>query len=316
VGDVQADVSAVGSLLAEESVIIRPEIDGRVVGIHFVEGQRVAKGSKMVSLDPSEYQAQLAQADAQAKTESQRYERSQELLAQNFVSREAVDLAKNNLDRAEAQRREAQARLSKTVIQAPFSGIAGLRLVSPGAYLTKGTDIVRLDNTSSIKMDFRVPEIFAAQAKPGQAVSVRLDAFPDDVFTGRIYAVEPVVDEKTRTILMRARVPNSNLKLKPGMFVRVALTLDTRKNALLVPEPALWPQGQDNFVYRVVDGKALMTKVEIGQRKPGEVEIVNGLSPNDVVVTEGQMKLRDGAPVMAMPATPPQAAGTAAKQGG
>ena len=308
-GEVQADVNAVGSLLAEESVIIRPEIDGRVVDIHFAEGQQVAKGARLVTLDPSEYRAQLAQFEAQARTESQRYERAKELLAQKFISQEALDVAKNNVDRSEAQRREAEARLSKTVISAPFPGTVGLRLISPGAYVEKGTDIVRLENIASIKLDFRVPELYAAQVRAGQQVAVRLDSFPGEQFTGRIYAVEPVVDEKTRTVLLRARVPNQGLKLKPGMFVRVALTLETRKNAILVPEPAIWPQGQDSFVFRVEGGKAMLTKVEIGARRPGEVEIVGGLSPSDTVITEGQIKLRDGAPVMVLPSQPPPTAG-------
>jgi membrane fusion protein (multidrug efflux system) len=308
-GEVQADVYAVGSLLAEESVIIRPEIDGRVVDIHFAEGQHVAKGAKLVTLDPAEYRAQLAQAEAQERTDAQRYERAKELLAQKFISQEALDVARNNVDRSEALRREAEVRLSKTVITAPFPGTVGLRLISPGAYVEKGTDIVRLENIGSIKLDFRVPELYASQVRSGQQVAVRLDAFPGEQFTGRIYAVEPVVDEKTRTILLRARVPNQGLKLKPGMFVRVALTLETRKNAILVPEPAIWPQGQDSFVFRVEGGKAMLTKVEIGARRPGEVEIVAGLSPNDTVVTEGQMKLRDGAPVMVLPSQPPPTAG-------
>jgi membrane fusion protein (multidrug efflux system) len=308
-GDVQADVYAVGSLLAEESVLIRPEIDGRVVDIHFAEGQQVAKGAKLVTLDPAEYRAQLAQAEAQARTESQRYERAKELLAQRFISQEALDVARNNVDRSEALRREAEVRLSKTTISAPFPGTVGLRLISPGAYVEKGTDIVRLENIASIKLDFRVPELYSSQVRAGQQVSVRLDAFPGEQFTGRIYAVEPVVDEKTRTVLLRARVPNQGLKLKPGMFVRVALTLETRKNAILVPEPAIWPQGQDSFVFRVEGGKAMLTKVEIGARRPGEVEIVAGLSPSDTVVTEGQMKLRDGAPVMVLPSQPPPTAG-------
>jgi membrane fusion protein (multidrug efflux system) len=308
VGEVESDLSAVGTLLAEESVIIRPEIDGRVLEIHFAEGQRVAKGQKLVTLDPAEYRAQLAQAEAQLRTDMQRYERSQELLAQKFISQEALDVAKNNVDRADAQRREAEVWVSKTAISAPFAGTVGLRLISPGAYVTKGDDIVRLENIDSIKLDFRVPELYAAQVRPGQTVAVKLDSFPGEQFTGKIYAIEPAVDERTRTVLLRARVPNQGFKLKPGMFVRVGLTLETRKNAILVPEPAIWPQGQDSFVFRVQDGKAMLTKVELGTRRPGEVEVLSGLAPSDTVVTEGQIKLRDGAPVMVLPAQPPPTA--------
>ena len=151
--------------------------------------------------------------------------------------------------------------------------------MSPGAYLKKGDDVVRLDNIGSIKLDFRVPEAYISQVKVGQQVAIRLDAFPNETFSGRIYAMEPVVDERTRTVLLRARVTNQGFKLKPGMFVRVGLTLDTRQNAILVSEPAIWPQGQDSFVFRVVDGTAVLTKVKLGQRRPGEVEVLAGLEP-------------------------------------
>ena len=143
-----------------------------------------------------------------------------------------------------------------------------------------------------------------AKVHPNQEIALRLDAYPGEEFRGRVYAVEPVIDEKTRTILMRARIPNKSNKLKPGMFARVAVTLENRPNAILVPEQAIWPQGQDSYVFRVVDGKAALTKITIGNRQPGQVEIIHGLNPSDIVVTEGQMKLRDGAPVMVMSAPP------------
>jgi len=304
-GEILQEVTAVGSLIADESVMIRPEIDGRLVGIHFEEGQTIAKGAKLVTLDPAELQAQLAQAQAQARTELQRYERAKELLAQQFVSREAVDLAKNNLDRAEALRREAEARLSKTEIRAPFSGTVGLRSVSPGAYVKKGDDIARLENLGAIKVDFRVPEGYVSKLHAGQEIAVRLDAFPGEAFTGRIFAVEPVVDERTRTVVLRGRIRNDGMRLKPGMFVRVVLVTDKRQNAITVPEQAIWPIGQENFVYRVQDGKAIQTKIAITSRRPGSVEIGTGLSAGDIVVTEGQMKLKDGAPVMVLPSAPP-----------
>jgi membrane fusion protein, multidrug efflux system len=308
VGTVTNEVSAVGSLLAEESVIIRPEIDGRLLNLHFREGQAVPRGAKLVTLDASEVKAQLAAAEAQVRTDKQRLERTKELLDQKFISQDAYDVAKNNYERSIAVKEEIDARLSKTEIQAPFPGIVGLRLVSPGAYLKKGDDIVRLDNIGSIKLDFRVPEGYVSQVKVGQQVAIKLDAFPREIFTGRIYAMEPVVDERTRTVLLRARVNNTGFKLKPGMFVRVGLTLDTRENAILVSEPAIWPQGQDSFVFRVVDGSAVLTKVKLGQRRPGEVEVVAGLNPGDLVVTEGQIKIKDGAPVTVLPNAPPATA--------
>ena len=307
VARVSDDVSAVGSLLAEESVIIRPEIDGRIVGLHFQEGQAVAAGTRLVTLDPSEYEAQLAAQRADLKTEEQRLVRTKELHEQKFISKDALDVQVGNVARLKAHVQEAESRLAKTVIRAPFSGIVGLRLVSPGAYVKAGADIVRLENVSSIKVDFQIPETYLSKVRPNQEILVRVEAYPNEEFKGRVYAVEPVVDERTRTIAMRARIPNKGYKLKPGMFVRVAVTLATRADALIVPEQAIWPQGKDSYVYRVVDGKAALTKVEIGNRAPGSVEITKGLAANDVVVTDGQIKLKDGAPVSVIAAAAPAA---------
>ena len=311
VAEVQSDVSAVGTLIAADSVVIRPEIAGRVTGLHFQEGQLVAKGAKLVTLDPAEYRAQLAATSADARTETMRHERAKELLDKGFISKEAVDVAQGNMERALAKQQQDEVLLSKTTIVAPFSGIVGLRQISPGAYLRAGDDIVRLENVSAVKLDFRVPESYLSKLRPSQEVSIKTDAFPNETFKGRIFALEPGVDEKTRTILARALIPNPQNKLRAGMFARVNVLLETRPNSILVPEQAIWPQGRDAFVYRVVDGKALLTKIELGVRHPGEVEVVKGLSATDTVVTDGQMKLKDGAPVTVMPVAPPAPAAPA-----
>jgi membrane fusion protein, multidrug efflux system len=306
IGAVIDEVTAVGSLLADESVVIRPEIDGRIVGLHFQEGQAVAAGAKLVTIDSAEYEAQLAAVRADLNTERQRLQRAQELFDQKFTSKDALDVQQGNVARLQARLDEVQTRVAKTLIRAPFSGVLGLRQVSPGAYVKAGSDIVRLENLSSIKVDFKIPENYMAKVRPNQDIAIRLDAYPGEQFSGRVYATEPTVDEKTRTISMRARVTNTGLKLKPGMFVRVAVTLENRPNAILVPETAIWPQGKDSFVFKVVDGKAALTRIDIGVRRPGEVEVLTGLVAGDSVITEGQMKLRDGAPVtvMAAPALP------------
>ena len=302
VGKVSDEVTAVGSLLAEESVIIRPEMDGRVTGLHFQEGHAVTAGTRLVTIDNTEYEAQAAAVRADLKTEEQRLVRTKDLYQQNFISKDALDVQLGAVDRLKARLAEAESRTAKTVIRAPFSGTVGLRMISPGAYVKAGTDIVRLESIGTIKADFRIPELYMSKLGANQEIAIRLDAYPGEEFRGRIYAVEPVVDEQTRTILMRARIPNKGNKLKPGMFVRVAVTLANRPNAIIVPEQAIWPQGQDNFVFRIVDGKAVLTKIQIGNRQPGRVEIVQGLSATDTVVTEGQIKLRDGAPVVVMSA--------------
>jgi membrane fusion protein, multidrug efflux system len=304
IATMQSDVSAVGSLIAADSVVIRPEIAGRVIGLHFQEGQLIQKGAKLVTLDPSEYRAQLAGSSAEAKTETQRFERAKELLEKNFISKEALDVAKGNMDKALAKQQQDEVLLAKTTISAPFTGVLGLRQVSPGAYVKAGDDIVRLENLSFLKLDFRVPELYLSQVKTGQEVTIAVDAYPNESFRGKIYAFEPAVDEKTRTVVVRAQIPNPRQKLRPGMFARVNVLLETRPNSIVIPEQAIWPQGRDAFVYRVVDGKAVLTKIELGVRRPGEVEVLKGLSATDVVVTDGQMKLKDGQPVMVLP-TPP-----------
>ena len=319
VAKVDSEVTAVGTLIASEAVVLRPEIAGRIIELNFQEGQAVAKGAKLVTFDPSEYQAKLAGSVAESKTETQRYERAKEMLDQKFISQEALDVARGNMDRALARKRQDEVQLSKAVISAPFSGIVGLRLVSPGAYVKAGEDIARLENISSLKLDFRVPEVYLSKIRPKQDLTIRVDSYPADAFPGKIYALEPSVDEKTRTVVVRAQIPNQHAKLRPGMFARVNVLLETRSAAILVPEQAIWPQGHDAFVFKVADGKAMLTKVELGVRRPGEVEVVKGLTPTDMVVTDGQMKLKDGAPVMVLPPPPAPAAaanGAAPKPGG
>lgn len=310
-GTLRDEVNAVGTLLANESVMIRPEVDGRISEIHFTEGQSVAKGARLVSLDSSEIAAQLQAIEAELTLNRSRLRRAEDLKQKNFISAQALDEARENLNQSLARHAETKARLDKTLIRAPFEGVAGLRQVSPGAYVNKGQDIARLEGIGVLKADFRVPEVFMSKIRQGQEVAVSVDAYPGESFSGQIYAIEPAMDEQTRTVLLRAKVPNPGVRLKPGMFARVSLTLGVRQNALVIPEQALVPRGSDRFVFRVVDGKAVLTKVELGLRRPGVIEVVSGLSPGDVIVTEGQQRLREGAALNLMggpgDATPPLA---------
>jgi membrane fusion protein (multidrug efflux system) len=296
-GRLVEELSAVGTLLANESVMIRPERDGRIAAIHFNEGELVRKGAKLVSLDSSEIEAQLAAVEAELSLNRSRLRRAEELHAKNFISAQALDEARENLNQSLARQAEIRSRLDKMVITAPFEGVAGLRQVSPGAYVRAGQDIARLEGIGILKLDFRVPEVFLGRLKRGQEVQVRVDAFPGEVFRGEIYAIEPAVDEQTRTVLLRARVPNPGTRLKPGMFARVSLVLGVRENTLLIPEQAVVPRGRDNFVFRIVDGKAVLTRIELGLRRTGDVEVTAGLSKGDTIVIDGQLRLQDGAPV-------------------
>ncbi len=299
------EISAVGTLVANESVMIRPEVAGRVAAIYFAEGQPVAAGARLASLDSAEVGAQLEASRADERLALQRSERSTELFKKNFISQQALDDAREAWRKTTARRQEDEARLAKTELRAPFAGMVGLRQVSAGAYLRAGDDIARLDKIDVMKLDFRIPETYLGKITRGQLVRVRVDAYADEAFQGRVYAVETAVDEKTRTVMLRARVPNPGAKLKPGMFVRVGLQLDSRAGAVVVPEQAINPRGNKYFLFKVVDGKADLVEVKLGARRPGEVEITQGVAAGEMVITENQSMLQPGMPVNIVADKPP-----------
>jgi membrane fusion protein (multidrug efflux system) len=290
------EAGAVGSLRADEAVTIRPEIAGRIAEIRFNEGQSVARGSVLVRLDQSELAAVVASSRAQQKWEEQKLERQEDLYKRGFISAQGLDDQKIN-SRARAKLAEDAARLAKTEMRASFGGVAGLRQVSEGQYVAAGTDIARLEKIDQLKLDFRIPEAYIGKLRAGQPVKVLVDAYRDKVFAGSVYAIEPGVDDQTRTILLRARVANTDLQLRPGMFARVQLQLGVREKAVWVPEAAIVPRGQDSYVFQVVGGKAALMKVQTGSRRVGEVEIVKGIGAGDLVVTEGVQKIGPGSSV-------------------
>ena len=302
------ETGAIGSLRADEAIMIRPEIAGRIDRIAFDEGQSVRKGALLATLEAAETRALVASARAQAGLDKQRLERAADLQRKGFISQQALDEMQSNYARSAAKLREDEAKLAKSEIRAPFSGVAGLRQVSEGAFVAAGTDIARLEKIDQLKLDFRVPETYLGQLRPGLALTAAVDAFPQATFPGTIYAIEPAVDEQTRTVLVRARVANPRLRLRPGMFARVQLTLGARENAVWIPEEAIVPRGQDSFVFRVVDGKAELVPVQTGTRKVGEVEIMKGIAAGDVVVTEGTQRLVPGMQVSIIPSAKPAAA--------
>lgn len=307
-------LTAIGTLRADESVVIRPELAGRIQTIHFREGEPVAAGAPLVTLDPAEYKAQVAGSQADVTVSELNYERQRNLDRSRLASQQDLDNARAKLDQARAKLDLDRVRLDKTVIHAPFAGTVGLRSVSPGAYVSPGQDIARLDSLNPIKLDFRVPEVQLSRLSVGQPVAVRIDAFAERAFRGEIFAIDPTLDEVTRTVLVRARLPNPDGALRPGVFARVQLELARREQALVIPEEAIWPVGRQTLVYVIRDGKAESVPVELGLRQAGRVEVKSGLAPDAMVVTDGQMKLRPGAAVkLAEPAAPP-AAGP--KQGG
>jgi membrane fusion protein (multidrug efflux system) len=295
-------ITAVGSLRSDESITLRPEVAGRIASIAFQEGQRVAKGALLVRLDPAINDAEVQQARANFKLAQSKYDRAVDLAKSNFISGQAKDEAENNLRVAEAALSLAQAKREKMEIRAPFSGIIGLRVVSAGDYVKEGADMVNLESIDPLKVDFRVPEIYLQQVQVGQSLTVTLDALPGKSYEGKVFALNPLVDAAGRSIVIRALVRNPDTALRPGMFARVSLITRAEKNALVIPEQAIVPQGEEQFVFRIVDGKVSRVKVEVGLRRDSKVEIVKGLAPTDMVVTAGQLKLREGMRVAIAPA--------------
>ncbi len=292
------DVTAVGSLVSNESVVLRPEVAGRISVIRFRDGAAVRKGDVLVELDAAVQRAELQQAQASLRLADANIRRTEDLFARKFVSQSSLDTARSQLEVARATTALAQARLERTQIRAPFAGVVGIRDVSPGHFVKDGDALVNLEDIATLKVDFRLPELYLGRIRAGQTLEVSSDVLPGERFPATVDAINPLVDAQGRAVVLRARLQNAQGRLRPGMFVRVRLILDQRADALLVPEEALVPApGNVQFVYRVVDGKAQRTEVKTGMRRDAMVEIVAGLLPDALVVTAGQLKLRDGVPV-------------------
>ncbi|KDC61606.1 efflux transporter, RND family, MFP subunit [Bordetella bronchiseptica MBORD591] len=289
-------IAAVGSLRSDESVVLRPEVAGRIQHIDFKEGEAVRAGQTLVRLDDSVPRAELDQARANLALAQSQFRRAQDLQGRGFVSQQARDEAASSLKVQQAAAALAQARLDKMTIRAPFAGIVGLRDVSVGDYVNQGQDLAPLEAIDPLKVDFRVPEMYFSKVGVGQALSVRLDALPGEQRRGVVYAVSPLVDAGGRSILLRATVANPDSVLRPGMFARVQLLFGQEK-ALAVPEAALSPSGQTQYVFRVRDGVAQRVEVTVGERREGRVELLTGVGAGDEVVVAGLQRLTDGAPV-------------------
>lgn len=304
--------TAVGSLRANEAVVIRPEVAGRIESIAFEEGARVHRGDLLFALDGAIARADVQEWEATVAQSRREAERVSDLIARKLASQSDADAKRAQLAIDEARLASARTRLAKTEIRAPFAGALGLRTVSVGEYVNVGDAIVTLAQTDPLKLDFRIPETQATRAAPGQTVRIAVDAFPGESFTGKVYAVDPQVDVNTRSVMLRATLANPGGKLRPGQFANVQLALAERANALTIPEQALWPQGGKQFVYVVRAGKAELVEIRIGKRSAGRVEVQTGLKPEDEIIIAGQMKIFPGAAVAPLGAKP---AAPAPKQG-
>ena len=312
-------ITATGQIEPLQSIQLRPEVDGRLVEILVREGSEVAEGTPLFKVDDQELKAQVARAQADRDLAQQALTRTRQLLADKAA-------APADVERAEAQMRSTQAgldllqlRLDRTVVRAPFSGVAGQRLASLGDYVNNSTRLITLQTVNPQRASFQVPERYADQLKQGQRVTFRVASLPGRQFTGRVDFVDPVVQLPGRTITVKAQVPNPKRELQAGMFIEVRLATAVRPQAVIIAEDAVLPIQGSSFVWVVQNGKATRRQVELGVRTPGQVEVRSGVETGEQVVVGGQERLAEGAPVQPKvidrtPATPSEV--NAAEPGG
>lgn len=324
------DVQAVGSLRARQSVMLRPELVGRIIALNFKDGGTVRKGQILVQFDDILQQAEVQQMQAQLAIAQANYKRTQELVAEKFLAQQTLDTSAASLKVAQAQLALAQARLERMAVRAPFDGTAGIRLVNVGDYVKDGADMVALEDTRQMMVDFRLPERVGSKVKPGQPVELTLDALPGRNFKAQIEAVDTLLDASgrslgVRAVLSNAGKPGEQQPLRSGMFARVTTVFSVNEAALVVPEEAIVPQGGKQFVIKLLAPAAGVKlppesqfvsqrqEVRLGVRRLGKVEIVEGVAAGESVVVAGQQRLQvDGSPVRIVTLGKPAAKASAA----
>jgi membrane fusion protein (multidrug efflux system) len=290
------EIEAVGTARANESVEVTSKASNTVTAIRFQEGDRVRKGDILVELDSAEARASLAEAEAALAESQNNFKRSRDLYTQQALSVSQLDLIEATLKANQARVDVAKARLADTIIRASFDGKTGFRRVSVGSLVSPGTAITTLDDTSVIKLDFTVAETYLYALEQGLPVTAATAGLPGRQFNGKVSQIDSRVDPVSRSIAVRAELPNPKGELRPGMFMTVKLQGEMSP-ALLVPENAIVPEQGRTFVFVVEEGEASRREVKVGKRRPGVVEIVDGLKEHERVVVEGTQNLRDGGPV-------------------
>lgn len=302
-------VTAVGTIQANETVNVQPEVPGIIKEILFEEGQQIEAGTLLFRMVSQRERAAVAQARAELDLAQSNLDRAHELSGNLDGTNSLKAISQQELDQLESIRDVKQAvldaeleKLAEKEIEAPISGTLGPRMVSPGQYVNAGTQLVRLVDDTQMKVTFRLPERQLGLIKHGQEGRLRVAAWPDKVFKGTVSLINPVIDPGTRTAQVRLIAPNPDRLLRPGMFARIELVVNTRPDSLVIPETALVPSLARFSVYSVEDGRAKLQPVELGVRLPGEVEIRSGLSPTSQLVVLGTQNLVDGMLVTNAPA--------------
>jgi len=291
-------IQATGQIEAVQSTELRPEVQGRITTIFVREGQAVGAGTALFKVDDAELKAQAAQADADRQLARQAYERTKQLIAQNASSASDLEQAEAKSRSADANYELLKTRLDRTVVRAPFGGVAGRRLVSLGTFVNNQTPLISLQSVNPQHAVFNVPERYADRLRLGQLVSFQVAALPGRNFSGEVVFVSPVVELPSRTIVIKAQVPNPERQLQSGMFIEARLATEIRPKAVIVPEDAILPLQGQTFIWAVKEGKADRRPVTLGVRTAGWVEILSGINAGDSVVVGGTMMLYPNATLM------------------
>ncbi len=292
--DISDRVEALGTLRANESITITTTVTETVTAVNFTDNQRVEKGDVLIEMASGEEKAQLDQAQAVVSEARQQLHRVQSLARDGVAPKATLDQRQRDYSSAQGRLREIQSKLNNYLIEAPFSGVVGLRNISVGALLQPGTKITTLDDDSVMKLDFSVPSIFLADLKIGTPITAHARDFGEREFKGEVASLDSQIDPVTRSITVRALIPNDDHALKPGLLMSVELFSNAR-HAIIVPEETLIPEGRDNYVLVIGgDGKIEKRKVNAGTRQPGTVEITEGLQEGEKIVTHGTMTARPG----------------------
>lgn len=296
----ETKISAVGTIFSNESVTIKPEVPGKINFIGFDEGKAVQKDAILFTLDSELLEAEYQEVKANYDFANTQYERAKKLERGGIIPSEEFDERLRAYLNAKSRLNTLATRLRKHTIKAPFKGRLGSRLVSIGDYVTAGDSLVTLEDLSQVKVEFYLPQRFILTVEPGQPVYVAAQPHSQP-FEGTIYLIDPQLDTETRSALIRAKVPNPEELLNPGMFCTVTVITGKKESALMIPLEAVVPRGENQFLYLAIEGKAVMRKVKLGSILEGAVEVIDGLEPGERVIIAGLQKISPGSEVQEVP---------------
>jgi membrane fusion protein (multidrug efflux system) len=297
-GSILRRLNTVGNLTAIQSVTLRPEVSGKITKIYFKEGEKVKEGEPLYKIDEATYKAKVKELEARLALNKEEYSRAVKLLERNFGTIQNRDKAFAELQVSEALLEEGKIRLDNTVVKAPFDGVMGLSNVSVGAFVSESVELANIVDLDPINVDFSIPESYLAHVHAGDIVDVTIEDYDILPVEATVKAIAPEIDESTRTVNIRAEMPNKELNYRPGEFARVLVLAGKIENAVLIPESAIEREGDEEYVMLVVDNVAVRSTVSTGMRDGNEVEITHGVKADDTVISAGQFKVRDGEEVI------------------